>query len=244
MINVERILEKLDEHLERNDYHSAEKHLLYWLEEGKGHREEVPLLNELMGLYRKQGMEEPAIKTAETAIEKISVYGMEKRVSAATTYLNSATVFKAFGKADRALPLFEQAKEIYENNLNENDKKLGGLYNNMALALVDLHRFREAREYYEKAVSIMEKHETGALEVAITYLNIASAIEEEKGLLDGDSDIQAFVEKAEKLLDAYPERDGYYAFVCEKCATVFGYYGHFFFENELKERAKKIYERS
>ena len=244
MINVERILEKLDEHLSRNDYASAERHLIYWLEEGKGSREEIPLLNELMGLYRKQGMEDAAMKTAESALEKIILYGMEASVAAATTYLNSATVFKAFGKAERALPLFERAKAIYEKNLEKEDAKLGGLYNNMALALVDLCRFSEAMEYYNKAISVMEKQETGALEVAITYLNMASAIEEEKGLLEGDGEIQAFVEKAEELLDTYTERDGYYAFVCEKCATVFGYYGHFFFENELKERAKEIYERA
>ena len=50
--------------------------------------------------------------------------------------------------------------------------------------------------------------------------------------------------KAMKILDDYENRDGYYAFVCEKCASVFGYYGHFFYEKELKERAKAIYERN
>lgn len=242
MINVERILEKLDSYLHKNDYESAERHLLYWLEEGKGSREEIPLLNELMGLYRKLAREDDAIKTAKKALEALEKYGLSDKVSGATTYLNSATVFKAFGRADMALPLFGKAKEIYEKNLDANDTRLGGLYNNMALALVDLRKFDKAKEFYLKAISVMEKSEKGALEVAITYLNMASALEEEIGLLEGDLEIQDYLKKAEALIDNYPEKDGYYAFVCEKCATVFGYYGHFVFENELKERAKKIYE--
>ena len=111
MINVNRILQKLDEHLSHNDYSSAERHLLYWLEEASGCREEIPLLNELMGLYRKQNMEIEAEKTANSALEKISVYGVEKQIAAATTYLNCATVFKAFGKAEKALPLFQRRQK-------------------------------------------------------------------------------------------------------------------------------------
>jgi hypothetical protein len=40
------------------------------------------------------------------------------------------------------------------------------------------------------------------------------------------------------------QRDGYYAFVCEKCASVFAYYGDFLYAEELEERAKRIYEGS
>ena len=39
-------------------------------------------------------------------------------------------------------------------------------------------------------------------------------------------------------------RDGYYAFVCEKCAPVFGYYGYFLTEQELNRRAREIYDRA
>ena len=51
--------------------------------------------------------------------------------------------------------------------------------------------------------------------------------------------------KAEKLLytESLP-RDGYYAFVCEKCAPVFAYYGYFLTEQELHRRAGEIYERA
>ncbi|MBQ7384455.1 MAG: tetratricopeptide repeat protein, partial [Clostridia bacterium] len=158
------------------------------------------------------------------------------------TFLNCATVYKAFDMAERSLPLFERAREIYERELEGNDSRIAGLYNNMALTLVDLGRFSEADELYKNAISIMEKAERGGLEVAITYLNMASAAEAERGMLEAEALISEYLERAEALLEAHPTRDGYYAFVCEKCASVFGYYGHFFYENELKERARKIYE--
>ena len=138
--------------------------------------------------------------------------------------------------------LFEKAKEIYESELEPFDSRLGGLYNNMALALVDLERYKEASELYDKAVSVMSSIEYGMLEVAITYLNMASAKEAEIGLLDAEETISHYLKKAEQILENFDKRDGYYAFVCEKCASVFGYYGYFNYEKQLIERAKRIYE--
>lgn len=244
-ISLDKILAKLDSHIHKNDYESAERHLLYWLDEvrsAKSYHNEIPLLNELMGLYRKLGKKENAIECANTALERIETLGISHQVGAATTYLNSATVYKAFDMPEASLPLFEKAKEIYEKELDSDDARLGGLYNNMALTLVDLGRYDDAKESYNKAISVMEKVENGSLEVAITYLNIANVIEAEMGLEDSEAAIKEYLDKAQNLLDSYPIKDGHYAFVCEKCSSVYGYYGYFLYENELKERSQKIYE--
>ena len=246
-ISVERILSKLDEHLRRNDYAAAERHLCYWLSEagaGGDGRTELLVRNELMGLYRKTARKDEALASAEAALAAIRRMGIDEQVGAATTYLNSATVYKAFGMSEQSIPLFERARSIYERELDGNDSRLGGLYNNMALSLVDLSRFSEAYELYSKAIAVMEKAEGGELEVAITYLNIASAKEVELGLLDADEEINLYLDRAQELLDANMSDDGYYAFVCEKCASVFGYYGRFLYDAELKERARRIYERA
>ena len=246
-VSVDRILSKLDEHLGRNDYTAAERHLLYWIAEAEGGcdtRTELSLRNELMGLYRKLGRKDEAFAAANAAIAKIDALGISSTVGAATTYLNCGIVYKAFKMAEEGLPYFERAREIYERELEPTDSRLGGLYNNMGLCLVDLSRFVEANELYEKAIEIMKTQATGAPEVAITYLNMATAAEAEMGLIDADEKIQKYLDIAEELLENYPTRDGYYAFVCEKCASVFGYYGRFFFENELKERSRRIYEGS
>ena len=143
------------------------------------------------------------------------------------------------------LPLYEKARAVYEAALPADDGRLGGLYNNMALALTDLDRYAEARALYEKALTIMREQPRGALELAITELNLANLAEAERGLLEAEAEIEARLDRARALLEepSLP-RDGYYAFVCEKCAPSFGYYGRFMDAQELKERSEKIYAGS
>ena len=247
-IPTDRIIEKLDMHLSKNDYDAAERHLSYWYGEAEAcgdTRGKLTLTNELIGLHRKLGNRENALHYADAVISLVSENGLDNTVSAGTAYVNAATAYKAFGLAEKAMPLFEKARDIYEKELPENDARLGGLYNNMALALVDLKEFSKADVFYKKALSVMEKNDRGGLEMAITYLNMATAAECEHGLEKADDVIAQMVEKAISLLDEEAgATDGYYAFVCEKCATVFGYYGYFMYERKLSERAKRIYEGS
>jgi tetratricopeptide (TPR) repeat protein len=159
--------------------------------------------------------------------------------------VNAATAYQAFGDHEKAIAVFERARKNYEAIPSVKPELLGGLYNNMALTLVSLKRFDEANALYEKALETMENAPHGALEQAITYLNMANAAEDELGLLDASETIDADLLKAQELLDTpCIPREGYYAFVCEKCAPTFEYYGWFAAANDLKERARVWYERA
>ena len=110
-----------------------------------------------MGLYRKRGNEQAALESVQTGLSLMHRLHLEKEISGATTYLNAATVYKSFHMASKALPLYQHAKEIYEKNLPDRDPRLGGLYNNMALALVDLKQYQErptARRNRRSPISI------------------------------------------------------------------------------------------
>lgn len=244
----QRIMEKVDDYMSRRDYAGVERHLLYWLGEAKlGHDQkgELMIRNELVGHYRKVQNREQAFAHAAAAEALIDAMGYEGSISAGTTYVNAATAYNAFGENERALQLFEKARKTYEAIPSLKPALLGGLYNNMALTLVSLGRFSEAYALYGKAIETMGKAEYGALEQAITYLNLADAVEAERGAEEAADAIDGYLEKAEALLNT-PDvpHDGYYAFVCEKCAPTFSYYGWFLFANELNERAKAIYERT
>lgn len=243
-----RIIEKMDDYMSRRDYAGAERHLLYWLEEarlGRDLRGELMIRNELVGHYRKTSDQKAAFEHARAALELLKKMDFEETISAGTTYTNVATAYNAFGENEQSLELFEKAKAVYESSSRTDPQLLGGLYNNMALVCVSLKRFAQAAELYEKALAVMEKVPGGELEQAITYINMANAVEDEKGPEEAEEQINSYMDKAYELLDTTTApHDGYYAFVCEKCAPAFSWYGYFMQAEELSRRAEEIYRQN
>ena len=244
-IPQQRVIGKMDQYMARRDYAGAERHLNYWLEEARAGgdlRGMLMVRGELVGHYRKTGQREKAMESAEDALRLIDALEYRGTLSAATTYVNIATMLDSFGEDERALALFEQARPIYEQSAATRPELLGGLCNNMALACAALGRFDEADALYDRAMEAMAKAPAGALEQAMTCLNRANLVEARDGLEAGEAAIFALVEQAAELLHR-PElpRNGYYAFVCEKCAPTFDYYGWFAEAAALKEEAERIY---
>ena len=243
----QRIIQKMNDYMSRRDYAGAERHLKYWLEEAKlgfDKRGELLIRNELVGHFRKTANKEGAFESAKEALRLIKELDFEENVSAGTTYTNIATAYNAFGENEKSIQYFEKARAVYESNERTSPELLGGLYNNMALTYTALGEFDKAFELYEKALGVMENAPNGELEQAITYLNMADLKEAELGNEKAESIVFDYLDKAQELLDTPTlRRDGYYAFVCEKCAPSFEYYGYFLVAKDLNKRAEEIYER-
>jgi len=247
-IPVERVVDKLEEYLSRDDQAAALRHLDYWLSEAEANRDrqgDLALRNERMGYFRKAGKKEQALAEAEKAAALLEKLRLEDSLTGATTYLNMATVHNAFGESEKALPLYEKTEILYKALLKPDDARLGGLYNNHALALANENRFDEARMLFEKALTLMLKVPNGEAEAAITHLNLCDLLSAQKGQEEAEEEITGHLEQAESLLKTPTlPHNGYYAFVLSKCAPGFGYYGWFAMEKECREEAKRIYERS
>ena len=97
-----------------------------------------------------------------------------------------------------------------------------------------MEKFDSIRPYNEseftEAIKRITSHEYLPVVINSVFLNT-----------NAEEYINKYLAKAQSILDEHTTQNGYYAFVCEKCASVFGYYGWFFFENELKDRARRIY---
>ena len=240
-----RVIDKLDEYMSRRDYAGAERHLLYWLEEARAGgdlRGELMLRNELIGHCRKTGQREQALAHIEAALSLVERLGFAGTISAATTFVNAATALNAFGEDARALALFERARPVYESSAATRPELLGGLYNNMALTCASLGRYDEADGLYDRAMDAMAQAPHGALGQAITCLNLADMVEARDGMEAGESAIYALADRAVALLDDPAlEHDGYYAFVCDKCAPTLEYYGYFDDAQRIREEAERIY---
>ncbi len=243
-IPVKRVIEKVDEYYNKNDLMGAKRHLEYWEKEANALNDfngELSVVDELLGLYRKNGDNENALRVLERALILVDKLELKDTVSGATVYLNAATTYKAVGKADKALPLYEKTLAIYTANLDESDVRFGGFYNNYALALTDAGEFDKAEQCYLSAIKVMEKAVGGKPDLAITYVNLAHLYDT--------------ANKAEKITDcmftAYNllndeenVKNGYYAYVLSKCAPSFKYFGYDKIASDFFKEAKEIYERS
>ena len=247
-IPVVRIRERVDALTAKKDYPGAAKLLQYWRSEARAAgdlRGEFVVLNEMMGVYRKMPDRDKAVQSADAALAMIDVLDNGSTVSAGTAYVNAGTVYDCFGDPAGGLIRFEKARQIYEASLDSGDDRLGGLYNNMALTLAELGRFDDAFTCYKKALAVMERQPAGQLEQAITWLNMANAAEAAKGAEAAEEEISRYLQTAEALLlDPARPRNGYYAFVCEKCAPTFSYYGWFRTAAELQSAADAIYQKA
>ncbi len=240
-IPVDRVIAKVDALFGRNDYAEAGRLLVYWRGEAvalRDKRGELAMESELVGYYRKQGDKAHGLASVARAIALTEELEQGEMASGATIFINCATAYKAFDMVEDAMPLYRRAEEIYKRVLDKGDTRFGALYNNMALALVDLESFDEAEAAYLAALSVMECIRGGEAEAAITYINLAHMYEacarEEK--------INACMQKAYALLQSeHLPRDGYYAFVLEKCAPSFGYFGDTVAYEEMKRESERIY---
>lgn len=243
-IPVARIRDRLDALTGRKDYAAASRLLEYWRNEARAAKDvrgEFFVLNEMMGVFRNSDDRKKALESAEGALRLVRDPEISGTVGAGTAYVNAGTVFKYAGDSRKALDCFSQARIIYERFLKPDDGRMGGLYNNMALALTDLSRFREAVSLFGSALRIMRKQPFGAREAAITLLNMADVHAREIGPEAAEEMISDRLREAECLLmDPSLPRDEYHAFVCEKCAPVFSYYGWFKTASELKNTAALI----
>ncbi|MDO4939952.1 MAG: tetratricopeptide repeat protein [Lachnospiraceae bacterium] len=249
-IPMDRVIDRLDSYFNHKKYSAAEQHLRYWLTEAESCRDmrgKLAVLNEQIGLYRKLGKEEECLQAISDALTLAETMNIDNTVTYATTLINAATGYKAFGKADKALPLYDKAQTIYESDLRPDDSRLGGLYNNMALTVMELGDFSRAENMFYQALEVMKRIHNSEAEQAITWCNLADLIEKRSDACNVETDkmIAECMEKAMDLLDSKNlKRDGYYAFVCDKCSSAFGYHGYFMYDKELKRRAEEIYERT
>lgn len=249
IVDMERIKYRIDTLCDKKSFDEVENIINYWLKEvsAKGdERTELELQNEYIGFLRKQGRKEDAITHAKRCVELIDKLSLKDTVSGATIYLNVATVYKAFDEPQIALSFFMKAEQVYDKSLKAGDVLFAGLYNNMALALVDLGQYDAAEKKYNAAIEILSKSEKGALDEAISYLNLADLLYK-KYKTDPSDDYSKYGSGIEKncliawelLNEKDIPKDAYYRFVCEKCAPTFGYYGYFVYERELKKRASE-----
>ncbi len=243
-VPVDRIISKVDECFNKNNFSEAGRLLEYWKNEAVSLNDlagELSIESELVGFYRKTDNRKKGLKSIDRALDLVEQLNQTHMASGATVYLNSATAFKAFGYAERAIELYQNAEKVYNKVLAVGDARFAGLYNNMALTLVDLKRYKEAEICYKKAIEVICNVENSQPDLAITYVNMAHLYE----LTGNKNKITDCLFSAYNILNKDNLiKNGYFAYVLEKCAPSFEYFGYDVIAKEFIKTSGEIYERS
>lgn len=200
---------------------------------------ELSILNELVGHYRMGKDPEHGLAAVRDVLALLELLpDTAGTLSAGTILLNCATALHSFGKTGEALRICGRAKVIYEDRLPPGDRRMAGLYNNMAALLCADGKFPQAEYAYLKALEILRSGDD-PMDSAVTCLNLAQLYRS----WNNDSVlISGMLECAWEYFN-FPgfEKNGYYAHTCRKCASGFSALGRDDIADELNKRADEYY---
>ena len=205
-MNIQNVLEEYDSMFGKYTLKEIEGFLLKNMSEARfksEHQELVTLLNEAIGFYRDTTQKDKALKLCGELIELLSQLNLEGSIPYATSLLNIANAFRAFGLHKEAVQMFEKVEDIYGNHLSKEDFMYASLYNNWALAYQESTEYEKAAEMLRKSLKIVDLYKDAVIPQATTRTNLASS-------LLGIGTESAYVEATEHLSKALEifEKDG------------------------------------
>lgn len=150
------LVEQIDKAYAEPDYYSA-----------------VTLLNEIIGFCRDTSQNEKGLKYCEQDLKLMQEMGLEGSVEYATSLLNVANAYRAFGKWEDSLALYQQTREIYEEKLPAGKFNYASLYNNWSLLYQEMQDFDNARIMLEKALEVVFGYPDAVMPIATTHCNLA-----------------------------------------------------------------------
>ena len=178
-MNIQNVLAEYDSMFGNYTLKEIEGFLLKNMSEARfksEHQELVTLLNEAIGFYRDTTQKEKALKLCGELIELLAMLELEGSIPYATSLLNIANAFRAFGLHKEAVQLFEKVEDIYGNHFSKEDFMYASLYNNWALAYQESTEYEKAAEMLKKSLNIVDLYKDAVIPQATTRTNLASSL--------------------------------------------------------------------
>ena len=198
-MNTNQFIENLDQLFEEKRLKEVEPFLKDSLSQAVAEKDssaQFTILNEMMGFFRDTSQYEKSIEACHQCMGLMKQMGIEGTVDYATSLQNIANAHRAAGLLQESLDFYQQAFQIYKENIPMDDYRFASLNNNIALLYQEMGDFEKAVEHLKKALAIIKEIEGAEIEVATTYSNLgASLLELGK--------VNEAVESLEKALEIY-----------------------------------------
>lgn len=176
-MSVNEILEQLDTALNNNDLDLADKILtdgIRIMADSGDSSSLLQLLNEYIGFLRTMGRFDEAYAIGDNIRKLLDAMGLAGSIPYATSLLNIATAYRAGGRYEDSLSLYNETEQIYLSSLPENSMLTASFYNNKSLLFQEMGNLEESIECLEKALKIVVSNDE-KFEIAVTYTNLSNS---------------------------------------------------------------------
>ncbi|MBO4987986.1 MAG: DUF4125 family protein [Lachnospiraceae bacterium] len=178
-MNLEKILAQYDAMFGTNSLEEIEDYLVNTITEAKEKSEYgivITLLNEIIGFCRDTTQKEKALRYCEELQKILKLMKLEGRIDYATSLLNVANAYRAFGLFEESLRLYEIVEETYKQQIPPTDFMYASLYNNWSLLFQEMQDYESARDMLLKALEIADSYEEAVIPQATTRANLAATL--------------------------------------------------------------------
>ncbi|MDE6023832.1 MAG: DUF4125 family protein [Lachnospiraceae bacterium] len=175
-MNINRVLMEYDSMFGNRSLVDIENYLVSNIEaayEEPDYYAAITLLNEFMGFCRDTSQNEKGKECCRQTIELMNQMGLKGTVEYATSLLNVANAYRAYGMLEESLELYHMVEENYSQNLSPNEFNYASLYNNWSLLYQEMDDFDSAETMLKKALRIVDRFPNAVVEQATTRTNLA-----------------------------------------------------------------------
>ena len=205
-MNLEKILGQYDGMFGKNSLGEIESYLVETIAEAKKNSEYgivITLLNEIIGFCRDTTQKEKALHYCEELQQVLKMMKLEGRIDYATSLLNVANAYRAFGLFEESLRLYGIVETTYKQQVPINDFMYASLYNNWSLLYQEMQDFESARDMLLKALVIADSYEEAVIPQATTRANLAATLIQ----IGTDEAYEQAIEYLKEALNVH-EKDG------------------------------------
>ena len=178
-MNIELILAQYDAMFGKNSLEEIEEYLVKTIKEAKEQSEfgiVITLLNEIIGFCRDTTQKDKALQYCGELQEILKMLNLEGRIDYATSLLNVANAYRAFGLFKESLQLYGIVEETYQSQVAPTDFMYASLYNNWSLLYQEMKDYVRARDMLLKALVIADSYENAIIPQATTRANLAATL--------------------------------------------------------------------